>query len=151
MIIQIRDLPEDDFLLLDGQADPADYDLPPEMEWAPIHYRLQATKSGNECLVQGVLSTRAARACDRCLESLAIPVECDFIHSFDLRQMKAIDLTHPIHEDILLNLPIAFRCQLDAENRCPLTGQVIEEGPDRFQEVRREEAWQVLDNLNKKE
>jgi uncharacterized protein len=151
MIIHVRDLPEDDALLLDGEVDPGHYSLPEEIEWSPIQYHLRASKLGRECLVQGSLKTTASRDCDRCLEKMAVPVECDFVHSFELRQLKAIDLTHPVHEDILLNLPIAFRCQLDAENRCPITGRVMEDGPDRFQEVRRKETWQVLENLDKKE
>ncbi|MEO0452973.1 MAG: DUF177 domain-containing protein [Verrucomicrobiota bacterium] len=151
MRINLGELSEDQILTYEGDLRSEDYDLPSTFRWGSIHYDLQIQKLGNECLVRGKVTTEATNLCDRCLEDLEMPVEAQMTQSYQLQGKRAIDLTQQIHEDILLNLPMAFRCQLDTENRCPVTGKTVDATPNDFQDLRRQETWQALENLEKED
>jgi len=151
MIIKTSELSEEHPLFLSGELPAENYDLLPEASWSPIGYRLEFLKLGKECLIRGTLTATATAPCDRCLDPLPIPLQCDFIHSIEINGERAIDLTPSIHEDILLNLPMVFRCQLDKDNRCPINGRIMQEGADSLEEIRRQETWQALENLDTKD
>lgn len=152
MKIQVAELIESVPLELSGQVtDTAKtLDLPYPGSWAPVTYDLVALRTGDECLVRGTIDTELSRDCERCLEALPMAVEIDFVHSYDCREIVAIDLTHDTREDILLGLPMAFRCQLDENECCPHSGKSYREGPDSFAKLRKQETWQALDKLEEK-
>lgn len=152
MIIQLKDIPSDG-VLLEGVLPAADYELPLEdyKGWETIKYRFFVNILGSECLVSGALETHLHAPCARCLELIPLDIRVEnFQHSFDITGLESIDLTQTIREDILLGLPLAPRCQLDKDFRCPLTGAVHKETADEFAALNRESVWGKLENLKKK-
>ena len=151
MKINLNDIPEGG-IFLEGDV-PADrYDLPLKefQKWETIHYRFQTSILGTECLVDGELETTFAAPCSRCLEPLPLTIHIkDFSHSYATEEVESIDLTQDIREDILLALPFAPRCELDANSRCPLTGKSYQEKPSEFEKLKRESAWKDLDHFKK--
>ena len=153
MKIKLKDIGEDG-LLLEGAASTADFDFPLQdyQQWKEIQYRLYASILGSECLVQGRLSTSLQAPCARCLEPRPLTVEVpEFRISYDISGLESIDLTEQIREDILLGLPLAPRCELDADFRCPQTGKVHRPDSDEFAERKREMVWGELEKLKIKE
>ncbi len=152
MKIPLAELHEGEPLELSGDITDTGttFDLPYPEGWGELIYQLTALRTGDECLVRGTVDTQLTHDCERCLESLPIPVEIDFVHSYDCKEIVAIDLTADTREDILLGLPMAFRCQLDENECCPHTGKSYREGPDPFEKVRNEQTWQQLDKLEEK-
>jgi len=150
MKINLSELPAEEPLEVAGQADLSSeaFDLPYPDSWAPLDYQFTALRTGDECLVRGTLKTSVTRECERCLDPLPTPIEPDFVHTYEIRDLKAIDLTPDVREDILLSLPMAFRCELDANLCCPISGRSFrQEGPDEFEDLRNKETWKELDNL----
>ncbi len=139
---------------LEGELDPAPYELPvcDVLSWGPILYSLEVQKFETECLVRGLLRTRAKVSCGRCLEPLVIPVEVtSFEHAIPLAGEESIDLTPLVREDIVLGLPMVARCTLDTDGKCPHTGKIYVEKDDSFADLRREEVWGALDQFNEKD
>ncbi|MFH1066859.1 MAG: DUF177 domain-containing protein, partial [bacterium] len=121
-------------------------------EWKSVEYRFFVQMIGTECLATGSLEAHMLVPCARCLEPMPLNIRVgDFQHSYPVAETESIDLTQDIREDILLNLPLAPRCQLDKDFRCPLTGVVHKEAADEFAARNRELVWGALKNLEKKE
>lgn len=154
MKIRIQDITEEG-LSLEGTLPAAEYDLPitEGRREEAIEYCLTATLAGEEVLVQGILHMEMLVSCARCLELMPLTIHIDpFQHSYPIGTKDYIDLTQEIREDILLGYPMAPRCQLDADYRCPMTGQSHRPGPDEFAESNRQSVWGELEkNLKKKE
>jgi uncharacterized metal-binding protein YceD (DUF177 family) len=153
MKIKLSELSEGEALEVSGAIDsPQEYfDIPQAGKWAALTYDLIALRTGDECLVRGQMETEVTRECERCLESLPMALDIEFIHSYDCKEIVAIDLTADTREDILLGLPMAFRCQLDENECCPNTGKSYREGPDPFEKLRKNDTWQQLDKLEEKQ
>jgi len=150
MTIHLQDIPEEAVLELEGRLEMAGQtlDLPFPNSWEPVAYQLAVQRAGEECLVRGTLNTCLTRPCERCLEDYPLQLQPEFAHSYQCSDQQAIDLTTDLREDILLSLPLAFRCALDESMCCPLTGKCFQnEGPDEFEQVRNREVWQQLDDL----
>ena len=150
--IQVSKLIEGELLELKGHISETAQvlDLPHPQNWSALDYHLTALRTGEECLVRGTIDTVLTRDCERCLEALPMPIEVDFVHSYDCKEIVAIDLTPDAREDILLGLPIAFRCELDENGHCPNTGKDFREGMDSLDEVWKKDTWQALDQLEEK-
>jgi len=125
-------------------------DLPHPQKWSSLDYHLTALRTGEECLVRGTIDTVLTRACERCLEDLPMPIEVDFVHSYDCKENVAIDLTPEAREDILLGLPIAFRCELNEDGQCPNTGKEFRDGANSLDDAWQKSTWQALDQLEEK-
>ncbi|MFZ5806863.1 MAG: YceD family protein [Verrucomicrobiota bacterium] len=153
MKIAIKDISEEG-LLLEGEVPASHYDLPEEgnQRWGMIEYRLMSNVLGTECLINGNLRVEWTSPCARCLEPFKVKIHVkDFNRSYDLSEgVESIDLTEAIREDILLSLPFAPKCQLDADFRCPMTGQTHREPENKFAEMNRQDTWEALDRLEKK-
>lgn len=152
MKINLRTLPEEG-TTLQGELLPGDYELPCEegQSWAPIQYQLFVQILGQECLVAGRLTTTLHTPCARCLEPLRHPVEVDkFEHSFEIEGLEMIDLTVQIREDIVLGLPLVIRCVLEADGRCPVTGQIHGPATDPEPASLQEDIWGALDQWKDK-
>ena len=68
-------------------------------------------------------------------------------HLFEAPHPASIDLTPLIREDILLELPMNAVCQLSAEGRCPVTGEIYRP-PESSGEISTEDVWSELDKLS---
>lgn len=154
MKIEPHNVPPGHSTTLTGHLPPENYELPLKEygSWDPIAYHLIATRTEDECLIAGTLSTTIHPPCARCLDTIHIPIQIpNFSHTYKIQGDKAIDLTPDIREDILLDLPLAPRCQLDENERCPFTGKSYKVQEDQFQDFRREATWSALDQIENKE
>ena len=139
---------------LSGELDPELYDLKIHGHeiWSPLRYELHVEMVQDELLVRGRISATLQTHCTRCMEPIPWPVELpDFTGVFPVATHESIDLTLCIREDILLSLPMATSCHLDASGRCPHTGVQYKPGVDTFAEQRRSEIWGPLEEFKKGE
>jgi uncharacterized metal-binding protein YceD (DUF177 family) len=51
-------------------------------------------------------------------------------HLLEAPHPASIDLTPLLREDILLELPLNAACQLGADGRCPITGELYQPPPE---------------------
>lgn len=155
MKIDLRDIPEAG-LNIEGRLDPTAYDLPKEadiLSWDDLVYNLfiQPMSEG-EFLIRGKLKASLKVSCSRCLDPInqKLPeIAIDQLFDADPAS-ESIDLTPIVREDIVLNLPMVFRCELDAQSKCPYSGKVYQETGDSFADIRRAETWGALDQFKEK-
>ncbi len=121
-----------------------------ELEVHHLHGRLLLTRLREDLLLQGWLEGEVILECGRCLEpytqllhmdveiefqpSISIltgellpPPEDDSIYLLDGHHI--LDLTEPIREQVLLNLPMRPLCREDCAGLCPICGKNLNEGP----------------------
>jgi len=149
MKIRVADL-HDGPCEMSGDFDPEPYDLRilGNEIWSPLHCEFHAEILGEEILVRGLIRASVKIPCARCLEPLPLPVEIPgFACAIPFTTEDSIDLTLQIREDILLNLPMASSCQLDAKGKCPHTGVIHAKGTDTFAEKRRGDIWEALERF----
>jgi uncharacterized protein len=154
MKFQTHRLEEGGVLELEGEVTADELELPVEEfpDWKAVSYRLQVEKLGTEYYVHGRLHSEFKLACARCAEPIPWTVSLEkFACSVEDEGQESIDLTPQVREDILLALPIAPACKLDASQRCPYTGKNHGEGPDVFAEQQRKTIWGGLEGLKFKE
>jgi uncharacterized metal-binding protein YceD (DUF177 family) len=152
MKIPIQEIPEDG-TFLKGELAPKPYGLETtdSAEWEAIRYEFHLSRLNEQIMVTGRLAVRARLPCARCLEPISIPIEIpQFKRFYPVNDVDFIDLTADIREDILLGLPIAPRCELDEQGRCPYTGEMHRPSEDTFSELRRDEIWGALKNIAEK-
>ena len=99
--------------------------------------------SGREVRLRGTLTARAEVDCDRCLKSVAVPVETEFDVTYvpeeDYRESEAaelqeedlslsvfdgetIDVDELVREQLLLALPTRALCTEECKGLCPICG-----------------------------
>lgn len=101
-------------------------------------------RTGVDVRVRGHLKARITAPCDRCLESVALPVDSDFDlyytrstedapatgeKELQLRDLdfafiegEEIDLDELVHEQLALSLPVRVLCREDCRGLCPQCG-----------------------------
>ena len=100
-------------------------------------------RSGQEVRLQGTITARAEVDCDRCLKSMAVPIETDFdvtyIPAVDYERIEtaelqaedlslsvfegeAIDVDELVREQVLLALPPRILCTEECKGLCPVCG-----------------------------
>ena len=150
MKIDPRQIPEEG-LTLSGSLSVTDYDLPPgeTQGWDKINYRLNFARIDKEVTITGTLSSEFKITCARCLDFIPWKLNIkDFCQICPIQDDALLDLTPWIREDIILALPLAARCELDGEGRCPYSGRVFTPSDrDDFAEKRRATVWRDLDRL----
>lgn len=103
----------------------------------------QLRRSGKEVRLQGTITARAEVECDRCLKSVAVPIETDFdvtyIPAVDYEEAQtaelqeadlslsvfdgeAIDIDDLVREQVLLALPPRMLCGEQCKGFCPVCG-----------------------------
>lgn len=146
MKIRVADL-LDGPLDLSGKLDPEPYDLKilGSEVWSPLEYEFHVERVQDELLVRGHITSTVKMDCARCQEPLPVSVAIpDFACALPITTQESIDLTLSIREDILLSLPMAASCHLDANGRCPHTGVQYKPSVDTFAEQRRSDIWGPL-------
>lgn len=141
-------------LNLEGEVTAVELELPVEQYpgWKTVSYQLQVEKVGTEYYVHGKIHSEFRLDCARCAEPIPWVVSLEkFATSIEDEGQESIDLTPQVREDILLALPIAPACKLDASQKCPHTGKTHGEGPDVFAEQQRKTIWGDLERLKFKE
>lgn len=151
MKLKIKDIGVEG-LELQGELNVKAYDLPVDefKNWTIIHYHFFCSITSKEYLVRGTLQTQMTAPCARCLEPIPLKINIpSFAHSGRFTTLgDVVDLTPYIREDILLALPMAPKCELDAEGRCPYTGVSHAAVPSQFDENQRKSIWGDLNHLS---
>ena len=110
---------------------------------APLKVEAVAELVGPEVRVRGRLGTRLEACCDRCLVSVAIPVEEEFdlfyrpvstiarAEEVELPEAElgvgflfgdGIELADVVTEQVILSVPMKIVCQTDCRGLCPVCG-----------------------------
>ena len=118
----IGDLP----LLVEGTESSEILELPPGgglSAEGEIHYKLSASMTGMDLLVTGAVKLAVTAECGCCLETFPMELSVkDVCHLYEKAEGKEVDVTDDIREDLLLALPIVFKCSPDCKGICPGCG-----------------------------
>ena len=134
----------------------------------PPEVRGRISRTGREVRLQGTLNARAKVDCDRCLKSIAVPVEAEFDVryvpaadyeetaarelqeedlSFSVFADEAIDLDELVREQVLLALPTRALCSEDCKGFCPVCGANRNTQSCDCETVETDPRWDSLKNL----
>ena len=109
-------------LIVDGTEDAAILELSGNgglSAAGSIKYHLIATLTGMDLLVTGQVNLSVKAECGCCLEEF--PMELlvrDVCHLYEKAEGQEIDITWDIREDLLLALPIVFKCSPGCKGLC---------------------------------
>ena len=117
----------------------------------PIRAELVVQKDEENFLVMGWATTSLSLLCGRCAGWLPWPIRARVEHLFEAPHPNCIDLTPLIREDILLELPLNAVCRLDADGRCPVTGELYQPRPETSGTLAGEEVWEALSKIKLKD
>lgn len=114
----IGDLP----LAVNGTEDPSILELEPGSGLSAdgeIVYDLMATMTGMDLLVTGKVKLSVMAECGCCLEPFSMELSVkDVCHLYENAEGQEIDVTDDIREDLLLALPLVFKCTPDCKGIC---------------------------------
>ncbi len=135
MIIDIHELKIDPELILNGEQLVTLKKINPfrKTQECTVHVDGQAIKNGDKITVKGHLTTNVMLACDRCLEEFSVPVEAELFQVYSLEGENEdedilpifaheIDLTGPVTEAIILNVPMNWIHDEDCKGLCEVCG-----------------------------
>lgn len=121
-----------------------------------------------EIRVVGHVKTRMEVACDRCLETILIPIDADFdliyrpaaympegeeveVPASEVEvgfyQGEGIDLKDVLREQVLLALPMHRVCREDCKGICPVCGQNRNTAECACRQELTDDRWSALKNL----
>lgn len=143
--VHINQIPSGDLLHLEGEADPAELDLPAAgvRPLGPLHYSLDIGLSQGGIFATGRLSIRAEFTCVATLQPFEKEIVIDeFALQKDLPGTEEVDLTEEIREDIQLALPAYPRIESAGEVRLPEGNGAGGNLPDC------KDPWKALDKFN---
>ena len=84
-----------------------------------IKYDLLATMTGMDLLVTGTVKLSGKAECGVCLEPFSMELSVkDVCHLYENAEGQEIDITDDIREDLLLDLPLVFKCTPDCKGIC---------------------------------
>lgn len=113
----------------------------------PFEGEAEIWNTGDRLLVKASLSGEATADCSRCLTRFTLPLDIDFDEEFmegevttevadadEGRSLSSyegdhIDLTDPLRENALLELPMKPLCKATCAGLCPTCGTNLNEGP----------------------
>ena len=124
----IGDLP----LLVDGVEDSAILELPSDAGLTPngeICYHLMATMTGMDLLVTGSVKLKVTAVCGKCLEEFPMELTVkDVCHLYENAEGQEIEISEDIREDLLLAIPLVFKCSPDCKGICTGCGADLNKG-----------------------
>jgi len=131
----------------------------------PIGIELTATKSGDEIIFQGNVSTLIEAECARCLELFEKPVSSrlQFVIQFlDVggpedtgdddfvvlpKTAEDYDISDRVREAIILELPYKPLCEKSCRGLCPMCGENLNETDCGCTQDETDERWDTLRRL----
>jgi len=115
-----------------------------------IVYRLMIQALGTELLVRGRIAQKFICRCALCDKVFDLEVkEDDFIDSFEINEENAFpDLTNPIREAIILDLPAYPRCSESCMGLCSGCGGNLNDDECGCDTGRGSDCWSALDALD---
>ena len=117
----------------------------------PVLAEVTIQKDEDNFLVTGWAQTTLSTLCGRCAVWMPWPVRARVEHLFEAPHPNCIDLTPFIREDILLELPLNAVCQLGADGRCPVTGEIYRPRPESSDALVRDDLWDALSKVKTKD
>jgi uncharacterized metal-binding protein YceD (DUF177 family) len=118
---------------------------------APISAEVTVMKDEENIIATGWATTKLTLVCGRCTSPLPWPIRARVEHVFEAPHPNSIDLTPLIREDVLLELPLNAVCQLGADGRCPLTGEIYQPRPETPGMLAGQEVWDALSKIKPKD
>ena len=117
----------------------------------PVKAEMTVQRDGADLIVNGTVSTTLQMVCGRCGVWMPWPVRTRSEHVFEAPHPVSIDLTPFLREDILLELPLNAACQLGADGRCPITGELYQPPPEAAPgSLAGGEVWAALSKIKPK-
>jgi uncharacterized protein len=131
----------------------------------PIEVKLSATKSGDEIVFQGRVSSPVEMECARCLEMFesAIKPKIQFvIQLLEINEPQPsedddfvilpkttgeYDISQRVREAIMLELPLKPLCSEDCKGLCPMCGTNLNEDECDCTPDKTDERWDSLKQL----
>ncbi len=131
----------------------------------PIEVELTATKTGDEVIIQGLLTTMAGMDCSRCLERFERPVSSKLQFVIQLLEISSpqdsddedfvvlpkttqeYDLSERVRQVILLELPLKPLCRESCLGLCTLCGTNLNESECDCTPDKTDERWESLRQL----
>jgi len=117
----------------------------------PIEVEITVQKEEEDFLVTGWATITLSLLCGRCAGWMPWPVRAKVEHLFEAPHPNSIDMTPLIREDILLELPLNAVCRLEADGRCPVTGEIYQPRPEISGTLAGEEVWDALSKIKTKD
>ncbi len=148
-------------------------ELPEELDLAadgiefsePIEVAIAATKTGDELIVQGTISTKAELECARCLDSFETEISSKLQFVIQLIEIsqpqdsddddfvvmpktaQEYDIGQRVREAILLELPLKPLCSETCLGLCPMCGTNLNESDCDCTPDKVDERWDSLRQL----
>ena len=116
-----------------------------------VQVEVTIQKDEENFLATGWATTSLSLLCGRCAGWLPWPIRARVEHLFEAPHPNSIDLTPLIREDVLLELPLNAVCQLEADGRCPVTGEIYQPRPASSGTLAGEEVWDALSKIKTKD
>ena len=116
-----------------------------------IRVEITVQREEEDFLATGWATTSFSLLCGRCAEWLPWPIRAKVEHLFEGPHPNSIDMTPLIREDILLELPLNAVCRLDADGRCPVTGEIYKPRPENSGTLAGVEVWDALSKIKTKD
>jgi uncharacterized protein len=134
----------------------------------PPEVRGSIKQSGREVRLKGTINARAEVDCDRCLKTVALPVEAEFdvayVPAEDYRRSEAaelqeedlslsifegetLDVDELVREQLLLALPARALCGEECKGLCPTCGADRNTNPCDCHSQEIDPRWAGLKNL----
>lgn len=134
----------------------------------PPQIRGQASRKGNEIRLRGSVTARAEVDCDRCLKSIAVPIETEFDATYipasdyvlnekaelqeddlllSVYEGDAIDVDEIVREQILLALPARALCGEECKGLCPVCGNDRNTNACACADEETDPRWSALKDL----
>ena len=131
----------------------------------PVELALTATKTGDEIIFQGAVTTTAELDCSRCLERFELPIRSKMQFVIQLLEMNSpqdsddedfivlpkttqeYDLSERVREAILLELPLKPLCSVSCRGLCPMCGTNLNESSCECTPDKTDERWESLRQL----
>ena len=117
---------------------------------SPLRGKVKLTRTNRGILADARLATDIRQECSRCLEEVVAPVDVHIVEEYyptvDLRtgqplqapeggtgfmmtEAHEVDLTEPVRQSVLLEMPMKTLCRPDCAGLCPHCGKNLTEGP----------------------
>ena len=124
MKIMLRQLKQNEDLLLEEEMDPKDLDLDIGVMHFPESLKLsaRATKSGDDLTVEAHVEGARQFTCSRCLEEFNNLFEKDVTLHYDIKGLESVTIDQDVRDEIILDHPIRIVCRESCKGLCPFCG-----------------------------
>ena len=145
---------------IEGEEDSSSLELEsvpgaPIFSCGPVRYDLNASMVGRDLLVTGSAFVEFETECVSCLAKMKVRIgDPDICIHVENVPEEEVDLTPEIREDILLAMPVRFKCSEKCRGLCPGCGANLNVEKCRCGAKRKKrgenpenDAWRALDSL----